>query len=390
MQLNWLNYAHSTVVENNSPIDCAFDRPEEHATLHPMFEERKIRKKLSGCLIPGLECDIISAGVITDLQLDGSTVHIALTVNFPMPDWAKVQLAQTLKAALADYAVEATLTTRVTRHLCQPHVQLIPSIKNIIAISSGKGGVGKSTTAVNIALALHQAGARVGLLDADIYGPNQPHMLGIEGEPEIVDQKFMLPIERYGLQTISFGNLIKADTPAVWRGPMVTKALQQLVFQTKWDRLDYLVIDMPPGTGDIQLTLAKQVPVSGAVVITTPQDIALIDARKGLEMFKKASVTLLGIIENMSGFQCGHCGEHTPLFGEVGGQTLATATGVSLLGKVPLSIDIRKDVDQGVPTVQANPDGELAHMYQNIAMRIAALLSLAPVVQEIGKPAHAD
>jgi ATP-binding protein involved in chromosome partitioning len=355
-----------------------------------MFEMRKIRKKLGDCQIPGLQQDVVSANAITDLQIDDDNVRIKIDVNFPLTPRAKTELAESMQRALADYKVDATLTTRVTRHVCQPHVQLIPAIKNIIAISSGKGGVGKSTTAVNIALALKQAGARVGLLDADIYGPNQPHMLGIEGEPEIVDEKFMVPIERYGLQTISMGNLIKVDSPAVWRGPMVTKALQQLVFQTKWERLDYLIIDMPPGTGDIQLTLAKQVPVSGAVVITTPQDIALIDARKGLEMFRKASINLLGIVENMSGFECGHCGEHTPLFGEVGGESLAKATGVPLLGKIPLSIAIRKDVDQGLPSVEANPNSEIASCYQNIAMRIAALLSLTPVVQEIGKPTYVD
>jgi ATP-binding protein involved in chromosome partitioning len=355
-----------------------------------MFEERKIRKALSQCVIPYLDKDIIAADALTALNIDGKNVQLEITLHFPMLAHAKQELADCIQKALNGFNVDATLITKVPYHLCQPNVQLISGVKNIIAISSGKGGVGKSTTAVNIALALKQAGARVGLLDADIYGPNQPHMLGINQEPEVVDEKFMLPIERYGLQTISFGNLIDAATPAVWRGPMVTKALQQLVFQTKWDKLDYLIIDMPPGTGDIQLTLAKQIPVSGAVVITTPQDIALIDARKGLEMFKKASVNLLGIVENMSSFQCGHCGEHTPLFGDVGGESLSKATDVPLLGKVPLAIDIRKDVDQGVPTVEANSDSELARVYQNIAMRIVATLSLMPTVQEIGKKAHVD
>ncbi len=269
-------------------------------------------------------------------------------------------------------------------HRAQPHVQLLSGVKNIIAISSGKGGVGKSTTAVNIALALKQAGARVGVLDADIYGPNQPHMLGIQGQPDIIDQRTMIPIERYGLQTISFGNLMEADTPAIWRGPMVTKALQQLVFQTRWDRLDFLIIDMPPGTGDIQLTLASRVPISGAVVVTTPQDIALIDARKGLEMFRKVEVNLLGIIENMSSFHCPHCGEETPIFGEVGGVALAKTAGVPLLGRIPLAIDIRRDVDQGIPTVEARPDSELAKIYRDIAQAIVRQLSLTPLVLSLG------
>lgn len=355
-----------------------------------MFEERKVRKKLATIHVPYLEQDLLTAGIVTHLVVNDHNIQLGLSLHFPLPDADRKALYTAIREALSDYQIELAVEVEVIRHQCQPHVQLIPAIKNIIAISSGKGGVGKSTTAVNIALALKQAGARVGLLDADIYGPNQPHMLGIKSEPEVVDEKFMLPIERYGLQTISFGNLIDPDTPAVWRGPMVTKALQQLVFQTRWDKLDYLIIDMPPGTGDIQLTLAKQVPVSGAVVITTPQDIALIDARKGLEMFRKASVNVLGIIENMSSFQCTHCGEQTPVFGDVGGASLAQATEVPLLGKVPLAINIRKDVDQGLPTVEADPSSSLAKNYQDIAMRIVARLSLTAVVPQIGKKEDVD
>lgn len=350
-----------------------------------MFEERKIRKQLATITIPYLEQDVLTAAAVMSLTVDGRSVHLGLRFHFPLIEAEREHLFAAIRQSLSDYHVTITLDIQILRHQCQPHIPLLPAIKNIIAISSGKGGVGKSTTAVNLALALKQAGARVGLLDADIYGPNQPHMLGIKGEPEIIDEKLMVPIERYGLQTISFGNLISPDTPAVWRGPMVTKALQQLVFQTRWDKLDYLLIDMPPGTGDIQLTLAKQVPISGVVVITTPQDIALIDARKGLEMFRKSSVNLLGIIENMSSFQCTHCGEHTPLFGEVGGDHLAKATGVPLLGKVPLVMDIRRDVDHGMPTVEATPESLLAKNYQDIAMRIAATLSLTAVVPQIGK-----
>jgi len=244
--------------------------------------------------------------------------------------------------------------------------------------------VGKSTTAVNLALALKQAGASVGLLDADIYGPNQPQMLGIDEQPEIIDQKQMVPIRRFGIQTISFGNLISPDTPAIWRGPMVTKALQQLFFQTDWRELDYLIVDMPPGTGDIQLTLSKRVPVSGVVIVTTPQDIALIDARKGLEMFHKVDVNLLGIIENMSIFHCPNCNHETALFGDDGGEKLSAATGVPVLGKIPLNIDIRRHADQGVPIVESDPHSVLAKCYRDIALRLVARLSLMPVVETIG------
>lgn len=355
-----------------------------------MFEERKIRKKLATVQVPFLNQDLVTAEAVKQLEINGAELRLQLVLHFPLHQRGCEQLITAIKKTLPDFTVTVDIRISIERHQCQPHVPLMPAVKNIIAISSGKGGVGKSTTTVNLALALKQAGARVGLLDADIYGPNQPHMLGIDAEPEIIDQKLMLPIERYGLQTISFGNLIAADTPAVWRGPMVTKALHQLVFQTRWDKLDYLLIDMPPGTGDIQLTLAKQVPVSGAVVVTTPQDIALIDARKGLEMFRKASVNLLGIVENMSTFQCGHCGEHTALFGERGATQLSAATAVPLLGSVPLTLDIRRDVDQGLPTVEARPDSHEAQVYQDIAMTLAATLSLTAVVPQIGKQKNVD
>lgn len=349
-----------------------------------MLTERKIRKQLSSCIIPYLNKDVVAADVIDGLSIDGKTVNLSLNVRFPLPQADQQVLIDEIQSKLADFDVDVVIKTHIEIHRCQPHVPLLSGVKNIIAISSGKGGVGKSTTAVNIALALKQAGARVGLLDADIYGPNQPQMLGIDQEPEVIDDKLMVPIERYGMQTISFGNLIGAATPAIWRGPMVTKALTQLVFQTRWIDLDYLIIDMPPGTGDIQLTLSKKVPVSGAVVVTTPQDIALIDARKGLEMFYKVEVNLLGIIENMSHFECPHCKEHTALFGERGGDSLADATGVPVIGKVPLALDIRQDADRGLPTVEAQPDSTLAKTYRDIALTIAARLSFMPIVATIG------
>ena len=349
-----------------------------------MFERHKIQKKLDHFIVPYLGKTLGEANAVRDLTIDHKNVHLSIEFHFPLPLDEQDALILALKEQLHDFVVTIEITILITTHVCQPHVQLLSGVKNIIAISSGKGGVGKSTTAVNLALAIKQLGARVGLLDADIYGPNQPHMLGIEQRPEIVDEKWMLPIERFGIQTISFGNLIGADTPAIWRGPMVTKALQQLVFQTKWTDLDYLIIDMPPGTGDIQLTLSKYVPVSGAVVITTPQDIALIDARKGLEMFQKVNVNLLGIIENMSSFQCPHCGKETAVFGDDGGDALAHDTGVPMLGKIPLTVDIRRDADRGVPTVEGNPESELAKLYRRIALTLVAQLSLMPVVEIIG------
>lgn len=349
-----------------------------------MFELHKIRKKLDHYILPYVDKTLVEVDAVRDLTVSGKNVRLVLELHFPLPLDEQDVLILSIKKLLSDFHVDIEIRITISTHTCQPHVQLLFGVKNIIAISSGKGGVGKSTTAVNLALAIKQLGARVGLLDADIYGPNQPHMLGIEQKPEIIDEKWMLPIERFGIQTISFGNLIGADAPAVWRGPMVTKALQQLVFQTKWHDLDYLIVDMPPGTGDIQLTLSKYVPVSGAVVITTPQDIALIDARKGLEMFHKVNVNLLGIIENMSAFQCPHCGEKTALFGDHGGDSLSQDTGVPVLGKVPLALDIRRDLDQGVPTVEATPNSDLAKLYRHIALTLVARLSLLPVVEVIG------
>jgi len=253
----------------------------------------------------------------------------------------------------------------------QRGVQLIPGVKNIVAVASGKGGVGKSATAVNLALALAAEGASVGILDADIYGPSQPQMLGISGRPESLDGKHMEPIEAHGIQAISIGLLIDVETPMVWRGPMVTQALQQLLSDTRWRDIDYLIVDMPPGTGDIQLTLAQKVPVTGAVIVTTPQDIALLDARKGLKMFEKVGIPIMGIVENMSIHICSKCGFSEHIFGEGGGEQMCKDYDVELLGALPLDIKIREQTDSGVPTVVAEPDGSVAEIYRNIARRIA-------------------
>jgi ATP-binding protein involved in chromosome partitioning len=264
----------------------------------------------------------------------------------------------------------------IVAHSVQKSLKPIDNVKNIIAVASGKGGVGKSTTAVNLALALSAEGAKVGLLDADIYGPSQPRMLGITGKPESIDGNTLEPMHSYHLQAMSIGFLIDEETPMIWRGPMVTQALEQLLKDTNWSDLDYLVVDLPPGTGDTQLTLAQKVPVSGAVIVTTPQDIALLDARKGLKMFEKVEVPVLGIVENMSIHICSNCGHEEPLFGEGGGQRMADQYNIELLGQLPLDIRIREETDGGKPTVVAEPESRIARIYREIARKTAAKLSL--------------
>lgn len=246
----------------------------------------------------------------------------------------------------------------------------IPGIKNIIAIASGKGGVGKSTTTVNVALALQSLGNRVGILDADIYGPNQPHMLGAIEKPALKDEQTFLPVLRYGLQTMSMGYLVESEEPMIWRGPMVVKALQQMLYYTAWDNLDYLLIDMPPGTGDVQLTLSQKTPLNGAIIVTTPQAVALLDARKGLEMFRKVNVPILGVIENMSVYHCTHCGQDAALFGHGGAEKLAQEYTVPLLGKIPLVMEIREQADIGVPIVMVDSEGAIAKIYREIAGKV--------------------
>jgi len=264
---------------------------------------------------------------------------------------------------------------KIISHAVQRGVKLVHGIKNIIAVASGKGGVGKSTVAVNLALALAAEGATVGVLDADIYGPSQPTMLGIRGRPETRDGKSLEPMEGHGLQAMSIGFLIDVETPMVWRGPMVTQALEQLLNETKWRDVDYLIVDLPPGTGDIQLTLAQRVPVTGAVIITTPQDIALIDARKGLKMFEKVGIPILGIIENMSVHVCSKCGHEERIFGEGGGERMGKDYDVEMLGALPLDINIRQQADSGKPTVVSDPDGPVSAIYKQVARRVAVKIA---------------
>jgi len=315
-----------------------------------------------------------------DVAISGDSVSLTVDLGYPAAGLAPA-LAERIEAALRAAGVaapRATVQGTVKAHAVQRGLQPLPQVRNIVAVASGKGGVGKSTTAVNLALALAAEGASVGLLDADIYGPSVPAMLGVSGRPESRDNKTMEPLVGHGIQANSIGFLIDQDAPAIWRGPMVTQALEQLLRQTNWRDLDYLIVDMPPGTGDIALTLAQKVPVAGAVIVTTPQDIALLDARKGLRMFEKVNVPVLGVVENMAIHICSQCGHAEHIFGEGGGRRMAEEYGVPWLGSLPLALTIREQTDSGRPTVVARPDSEEARLYRAIAQRLAAGVAALP------------
>lgn len=325
---------------------------------------------------PNTGRDFVGQKQVKGLKVSGGVAEFELQLGYP----ARSQLAG-IEAALKQAAlavpgvreVKLRIDTEVVAHAVQRGVQLLPNVKNIIAVASGKGGVGKSTTAVNLALALAAEGASVGLLDADIYGPSQPMMMGLqENRPESKDGKTMEPLENHGVQVISIGFLVEPDTAMIWRGPMATQALEQLLRQTNWRALDYLVVDMPPGTGDIQLTLAQRVPLTGAVIVTTPQDIALLDAKKGIKMFEKVGVPILGVVENMAVYHCPNCGHAEHIFGADGGKKMAAEQGMDYLGALPLAMSIRLQADGGRPTVVAEPDGEMAGLYKQVARRVAA------------------
>ena len=340
--------------------------------------QSQVEDALKAVIDKYLEKDLVAAEAVKNIAVDGTKVTVDIELGYPAKGYVS-ELAGQLKEKVAaiDGAGDVTIniSTQVAAHTVQQGVKPIAGVKNIIAVASGKGGVGKSTTAVNLALALSAEGASVGLLDADIYGPSQPRMLGVSAKPESADGKTLEPITSYHLQAMSMGFLIEEETPTIWRGPMVTQALEQLLNDTNWKDLDYLIIDLPPGTGDIQLTLAQKVPVSGAVIVTTPQDIALLDARKGLKMFEKVEVPVLGIIENMSTHICSKCGHEEHIFGEGGGLRMAEEQDVDFLGALPLDIKIREETDAGKPPVVANPDGRIAQIYRDIARRVAAKLS---------------
>lgn len=340
----------------------------------------RVESTVNEFIDPHLEQNFADAGVVDSVAVNGSEVVIILTLPYPAARYQETLQAE-LQAAIgaatdhADVSVKLTVNKKIIAHSVQQGVKRMERVKNIIAIASGKGGVGKSTTSVNLALSLAAEGAVVGLLDADIYGPSQPRMMGLSGQPESSDGKTIEPMENYGVQTMSIGFLIEEDTPMVWRGPMVTQALEQLLNDTNWRDLDYLLIDLPPGTGDTQLTLAQKVPVSGAVIVTTPQDIALLDARKGLKMFEKVAVPILGIVENMSTHICSSCGHEEHIFGDGGGARMAEEAGVNLLGALPLEMSIRLQADSGKPTVVSDPDSRTSEIYREIARKAAARLS---------------
>jgi ATP-binding protein involved in chromosome partitioning len=339
-----------------------------------------VKKLIEALKLPGLDHSIGDVGRVTAVEGNDSSMRASVELGFPADGvnarWQDF-IEDAVKAETDASEVEVTLTSSITAHGVQRNLKPLAEVRNVIAVSSGKGGVGKSTVAVNLALALASDGASVGLLDADIYGPSQPHMVGLVGErPTTTDGKSMAPMDALGLQVMSIGFLIDPDEPMVWRGPMVTSALNQLLGQTTWRDLDYLIVDMPPGTGDIQLTLSQQVPVSGAVVVTTPQDIAAIDARKGLAMFRKVAIPVLGVIENMSTHICTACGHEEAIFGAGGADAMVRDFKVELLGKLPLDSRIREQADSGNPTVASDPDSSAAEAFRSAARRMAAALAM--------------
>ncbi len=341
--------------------------------------KEQIESAIKQFIDPYLEKDLVTAGAIKDIAIDGGNVKVKVVLGYPAfgyMDTMAEQLKDKIGAVEGVSSVESDISWQVVSHSVQGGMNPLEGIKNVIAVASGKGGVGKSTVAVNLALALQKEGARVGVLDADIYGPSVPRMLGIHGKPESNDGKSLEPMGGHGLQAMSIGFMIEEETPMIWRGPMVTQALEQLLRDTRWKSLDYLVIDLPPGTGDVQLTLAQKVPVSGAVIVTTPQDIATLDARKGLKMFEKVEVPVLGIVENMSIHICSNCGHSEHIFGQGGGEKMCEQHNVDFLGSLPLDIRIRENADGGHPSVADDPDSPVSLIYRDIARRTAAKLSL--------------
>jgi ATP-binding protein involved in chromosome partitioning len=345
----------------------------------PAAADSAIREKLYTYTDPYLAQTLAEAKAVVSVTLQGGTVRVELVFGFPCADYAAeltAALQEYLQPQLGHNRLELILRAQITAHAVQRTLKPLGNVKNIVAVASGKGGVGKSTTAANLALAWAAQGAKVGLLDADIYGPSQPLMMGLAGaKPVSADGKHLSPLRAHGVEVMSIGFMIDPEQPMAWRGPMVTQALTQLLGETTWGELDYLVVDMPPGTGDIQLTLAQRVPVSGAVIVTTPQDIALLDARKGLKMFEKVEVRVLGVVENMSMHVCTECGHVEHVFGSGGGARMAAQYGVQLLGELPLDIRIREDADGGAPTVIAEPGSARAQAYFRMARRTAARLA---------------
>ncbi len=342
------------------------------------IDKAQIEGALAELIDQNMETDLVSSGVVKDIAIENDKVSVSVVLGYPAAGYF-----DTLKQAIKDRVsaldgvsdLSVSVSSKIKSHAVQQNLKPQQGIKNIIAVASGKGGVGKSTVAVNLALALQAEGATVGILDADIYGPSVPRMLGCKGQPESVDGKSLEPMIGHGIQSMSIGYLVEEDTPMIWRGPMVTQALEQLLNDTHWKDIDYLIVDLPPGTGDIQLTLAQKIPVSGAIIVTTPQDIALLDARKGLKMFEKVEVPVLGVVENMSIHICSQCGHSEHIFGEGGGTRMAEQHDVNFLGSLPLDIRIREQADSGNPTVAAMQDSQISGIYRAIARKTAAKLS---------------
>ncbi|HET9045459.1 MAG TPA: iron-sulfur cluster carrier protein ApbC, partial [Casimicrobiaceae bacterium] len=342
------------------------------------LSEADVTACLKTVVDPNTGKDFVTAKAVKRVRADADSIAIDIELGYPAKsqhDLIRKRVQDAVAALPGAGRVTVNVTQKIVSHSVQRGVKLVPGVKNIVAVASGKGGVGKSTTAVNLALALAAEGASVGVLDADIYGPSQPMMLGISGRPESKDGKTLEPLEAYGVQAMSIGFLIDTDTPMVWRGPMVTQALEQLLKDTNWREVDYLIVDMPPGTGDIALTLAQKVPVTGAVIVTTPQDIALIDARKGYKMFEKVGVPIVGIVENMAVHVCSNCGHAEHIFGAGGGESMSRDYNVPYLGGLPLDIRIREQADSGRPSVVADPDGKVAQIYKEIARKVAIFVA---------------
>jgi ATP-binding protein involved in chromosome partitioning len=339
-----------------------------------LISQAQLLQALQAVTDPYTGRDFVSTKAIRNLAISEGAVTFDVVLGYPArSQHAALRSAFTVAAQTLPGVqnVSVNIDTQIIAHAVQRGVQLLPQVKNIIAVASGKGGVGKSTTAVNLALALSAEGARVGLLDADIYGPSQPMMMGISARPESDDGKTMEPLENFGVQVMSIGFLIDPDEAMIWRGPMATQALEQLLRQTNWKDLDYLIVDLPPGTGDIQLTLSQRVPMTGAVIVTTPQDIALLDAKKGIKMFEKVNVPILGIVENMAVHVCSQCGHIEHIFGADGGRKMAADYGMTYLGALPLDMQIRLQADRGQPTVVADPEGKNAGLYKALARQVA-------------------
>lgn len=338
-----------------------------------------IEKILEGVTDIYTEQDIVTSNEVDSIGINSDKVTINILLSYPAQSYHQA-LSDAITAALSDAGindVSVNIDTKIAKYSTQKGVDVLPEVKNIIAVASGKGGVGKSTTTVNLALALQAEGAKVAILDADIYGPSQPRMLGVSKlKPETTGEGKLLPILGHGMQSMSIGYLVDEENPMIWRGPMVTQALEQMLRDTLWRGVDYMIIDLPPGTGDTQLTLSQKIPVSGSIIVTTPQDIALLDAKKGLKMFEKVNIPILGIVENMSLHICSKCNHEEAIFGSGGGESMAKEADVNFLGSLPLEMDIRSDVDEGTPTVAKNPDGRVAQIYKEIAKKVSAKLTL--------------